>query len=276
MSGNRNLITVFSKPWPKKSLEELAGFVRDLGLDGVELPVRAGYQVEPAQVQRELPRAARVFEERGVKIRSIAGATDRTMVAACGDAGIPIIRIMATIDMKKGYQASVADYRRAFDGLLPELERHRVTIGVQNHCDHCVGSAIGLIHLLGTYDKRLVGAVLDTAHCGLDGEPEDMAVDIAWPSLVLVNLKNAYWQMIGGGAAEPEWRAFWCGARFGISSWPTVLAELRERGWGGDYCMTAEYSNPDGGGDLTGDAVVPLLRSDIAYLRGLLADQAKG
>jgi sugar phosphate isomerase/epimerase len=276
MGAERNLITVFSKPWPTKTTEELASFVRDLGLDGVELPVRPGFQVEPAQVRRDLPKAARIFEERGVKIRSIAGSADKSMVAACGEAGIPIVRIMASIDMKKGYQASVAEHRRTFDALLPDLEKHRVTIGVQNHCDHFVGSAVGLIHLLGSYDKRLVGAVLDPAHCGLDGESEDMAVDIVWPSLVLVNLKNAYWQMFGGAAPEPQWRTYWCGAKFGLCSWPVVLAELRKRGWAGDYCLTAEYSNPEGAGDLTGDTVVPLLREDIRYLKGLLAEQAKG
>jgi sugar phosphate isomerase/epimerase len=264
-------VTVFSKPWPKKSTEELASFVRDLGLDGVELPVRPGFQVEPAQAQRDLPRAARVFEERGVKIRSIAGSADKSMVAACGQAGIPIVRIMASIDLKKGYHACIAEYRRAFDALLPDLERHHVTIGVQNHCDSFVGSAIGLIHLLGSYDPRLVAAVLDPAHCGLEGESEEMAVDIAWRNLALVNLKNAYWQMYGGAAEEPDWRKYWCTGRFGLCSWRVVLAELRKRGYAGDYCLTAEYSNPDGAGDLQGDAVEPFLREDVRYLKGILS-----
>lgn len=264
-------MTVFTKPWPTKSIEELAGFVRDLGLDGVELPVRPGYQVEPAQVSRDLPRAARVFADRGLRIASIAGAADRSMVAACGDAGIPIVRVMAPIDLKKGYRACIEDYQRTFDALLPDLERHKVTVGVQNHCDNCVGSAVGLLHLVGRYDPRRVAAVLDPAHCGLDGEPEEMAVDIAWPLLALVNLKNAYWQMFGGAGQEPQWRKFWSAGRFGLCSWPVVLAELRRRGYAGAYCLTAEYSDPDAVGDLKGDAVVPLLKEDIRYLDGLLA-----
>ena len=127
MSGTRNPITVFTKPWPKKSVEELAAFVRELGMDGVELPVRPGFQVEPANIARDLPRAARIFQERGVKIVSIAGAADKAMVSACGDAGIPIIRVMAPIDMKKGYRSSVEELQRTFDALLPDLERHNVT-----------------------------------------------------------------------------------------------------------------------------------------------------
>jgi len=270
-AAGRNLITVFTKPWPKLSLEELADLVKGLGIDGVELPVRPGYQVEPAAVSRELARAARLLQNRGVRIRSIAASADKTMVAACGDAGVPIIRIMASIDLKKGYRACVEEHQRTFDALLPELERHKVLIGVQNHCDNFVGSAIGLVHLLGKYDPRKVGAVLDPAHCGLDGEPEEMAVDIAWPNLALVNLKNAYWQMLAGADAEPQWRKFWCTGRFGLFSWPVVLRELSKRGYAGDYCLTAEYSNPDQQGDLQGDAVLPLIREDIRYLKGLLS-----
>ena len=39
--------TVFTKPWPSKSLSELGAFVKGLGFDGVELPVRPKFQVEP-------------------------------------------------------------------------------------------------------------------------------------------------------------------------------------------------------------------------------------
>ena len=35
----------------------------------------------------------------------------------------------------------------------------------------------------------------------------------------------------------------------------------------GDICLTAEYSNPDGGGDLSGMDVVPLLEYDIKYVK---------
>ena len=78
--------------------------------------------------------------------------------------------------------------------------------------------------------------------------------------------------MQGGADAEPQWRKFWCTGRFGLCSWPVALRELAKRDYSGDYCLTAEYSNPDGQGDLQGDAVLPLVREDIRYLKGLLAE----
>ena len=266
-----NSVTVFTKPWPGKSLEALADFLRASGVDGVELPVRPGFQVTPETASPDLGRASRIFRERGLAIRSVAAAASAAMIAACGDAGVPILRVMATVDMTQGYRVSVDAHRRSYDALLGDLERHGVAIGVQNHCDHFVGSAVGLMDLIRGYDPRLVGAVLDPAHCALDGEPEEMAVDIAWPSLILVNLKNVYWQRVTTDACEPDWRKYWCTGRHGLCSWPTVVRELGNRGWAGDYCLTAEYSSPEASGDLKDDAALPLFRDDVRYLRSLLA-----
>ena len=49
-------LSVFTKPW-KTPLAELGQYVRDLGFDAIELPVRPGYQVTPENVARDLPRA---------------------------------------------------------------------------------------------------------------------------------------------------------------------------------------------------------------------------
>ncbi len=67
--------TVFTKPWRDKSLGDLGKFVRGLGFTGVELPVRPGFQVEPENVERDLPEAARILREEGVKIGTLAGPT---------------------------------------------------------------------------------------------------------------------------------------------------------------------------------------------------------
>jgi sugar phosphate isomerase/epimerase len=42
--------SVFTKPWRDKPLAELGAFVRSLGFDGIELPVRTGYQAPPERV----------------------------------------------------------------------------------------------------------------------------------------------------------------------------------------------------------------------------------
>ena len=265
-----NQFTVFTKPWPEKTLPELAKFVAGLGFDGVELPVRPNYQVLPENVAKGLPEAARIFEDHGVKIGSLAGPTDEATVAACGEAGVPLIRVQAHIDMSIGYLASEANLRKQYDALIPALAEHGVTIGIQNHYGHDIGSAVGLMHLIEKYDPKHVGAVLDPAHCGLDGEPDDMAIDIVWSHLVLVNLKAGYWRKIGQSEdGDVQWKTTWDTGKQGLTSWPTVATELKKRGYKGNLCLTAEYSNLEGQGDLKGSAVDPLIAQDIAYARSL-------
>ncbi len=46
-------ITVFTKPWQKLTLEELADLIKGLGFDGIELPVRPGFQVEPDSILQD-------------------------------------------------------------------------------------------------------------------------------------------------------------------------------------------------------------------------------
>ena len=251
---------VFTKPW-KMPLPELGAFVRGLGFDGIELPVRPGYQVEPHDVARGLPAAARVLADCGIGIASIAGPTDEPTLAACAEAGVPIIRICVSVDAEKGYLAEEARLQREYDALVPLLDKHGVTVGIQNHCDLCVANAMGMRSLIGKYAPRHFGAVWDPAHCALDGERPELAIDIVWSHLCMVNLKNAVWVRKDADAPVAEWRHHWVAGREGLCHWPTVVRLLQERGYRGPVCLTAEYSDHD--------AVDRLIADDIAYAKSV-------
>ena len=255
--------TVFTKPWRDKPLAELGQYVKSLGFDGVELPVRPGYQVEPENVEKGLPEAARILREQGVKIGTLAGPTDERTIAACAAAGVPIIRICVNVDPEVGYMAEEARIQREFDAMIPALDRYGVAFGVQNHCSFQVNNAMGIRHLIEKYDPRHICAVLDQAHCGLNGEPPEFAIDIVWPYLKVMNLKSAYWQRTNGPDAESaEWKVYWTTGRHGLAFWPRVAAEFKKRNFSGDVCITAEYSDRE--------SVDRLIAEDIAFARSLL------
>jgi sugar phosphate isomerase/epimerase len=254
--------SVFTKPW-KMPLPELGRFVRGLGFEGIELPVRPGYQVPPEEVTRGLPQAARVLADFGVKIASVAGPTDEATVAACAEVGVPIIRICVGIG-PEGYMATEARLQREYDALVPLLDRYGVTLGIQNHCDRSVASAMGLRHLIEKHDPHHLGAVLDAGHTALNGEDPELAIDIVWSHLCLVNFKNAFWQRANGPEAEvATWRHYWTTGRHGLASWPRYAAELQRRGYSGGICLPAEYSD--------GEAVDRLIAEDIAFAKSLFA-----
>jgi sugar phosphate isomerase/epimerase len=254
--------SVFTKPWMRMPTPCLGEFVRGLGFDGIELPVRPGYQVEPERVVEDLPVAARQLEEVGVKIFSVAGPTDEATIVACAQARVPIIRTMARIGEGEGYLEAEARLRREYDTLVPLLDAHGVTIGVQNHCDRFVSSAVGLRRLIGKYDPRHVAAVWDAAHEALEGNLPDLALDAVWSHLCMVNLKNAIRQRTTGPEAEvAQWKVYWTSGRHGLASWPKVAEELNKRGYEGVLCLTAEYSDHP--------AVNRLIEEDMAFARSL-------
>lgn len=257
-------LSVFTKAWRTVPIPALARFVRELGFDGVELPVRPGFQVPPERAVSELPLAAKQFAEEGLTIFSIAAPVEEATIAACAAAGVPILRTMASIEEGENYLEAEARLRRTYDGFLPLLERYGVTLGIQNHCDRFVANAVGLMRLIGSYDPRYIAAVWDAGHEAVNGGLPEYALDVVWSHLCMVNLKNAFWLRTNGPETpQAEWRHYWTLGRHGLSPWPKIIAELKRRSYRGVLCLTAEY---------TQEALVDrLIAEDIAYVKALLA-----
>src|SRR5690242_3998314 len=85
MNQSKVTLSVFTKPW-KMPVPELGEHIRRLGFEGIELPVRPGFQVEPQNVEKDLPRVARQLADYGIRITSVAGPTDEATIAACAEA----------------------------------------------------------------------------------------------------------------------------------------------------------------------------------------------
>lgn len=265
MTVQKIQFSVFTKPW-REPLPELAAKVRGWGFDGIELPVRPGYQVTPEAAGIGLSHAAAILKDCGLQIFSVAapgGPIDEALIAACAEAGVPVLRIMVPIGAE-GYMTTEGRVQRELQALVPLLERYGVCIGVQNHCDAMICNAMGLRHLLEPFNRTQVAAIWDAAHNALNGEDPELALDIVWDHLRMVNLKNAYWRRQNGPEAEVvEWRPWWTSGAQGLASWPRVADELKRRNYSGVVCLTAEYSDET--------AVERLIAADVRFARGLLA-----
>jgi sugar phosphate isomerase/epimerase len=242
---NPNLsFSVFTKPWRTQSLAELGQFIKTLGFDGLEFPLRDGYQVEPASAAKELPRLVKSMSESGLKVTSVASGTEEKIFAACADAGIPLIRIMVRADLKAGYLKSIERQKRELDAVIPLCEKYRIKVGIQHHYGPGVNNSMELRELVAPYDPRYVGAIWDAAHSALAGEEPEQGLDIVWSHLCMVNLKNAFYKRVNGPEAEnAEWKRHFTSGNQGLASWPRVTNYLKERGYQGVICLTAEYSD---------------------------------
>ena len=251
---------VFTKPWPKKNLDELGEFISGLGFDGIEYPLRPGYPVTPDNIE-DLPKAVKTLAKYNVKIDSIAGPTDERTIEACAAAGIPIIRICCG-GGPDGYVAAEKALIKGFEKLVPALDKHGVAIGVQNHCGANLANAPGMIHVLEKFDPKHICAVWDAGHAGIEGQHPSVEIDIIYPYLKMVNLKNPFWYRTNHPEAPySEWGIHWTTGRHGQGNWPAVAEELKKRGWSGPLCLTAEYSDHD--------RVDELITEDISFAKEL-------
>lgn len=258
-------LSVFTKLW-NEPLPVLARRLRGLGVDGLELPVRPGYPLEPARLETDLPAAARLFADSGLRIFSIAPPVEmqinERLVATCAAAGVPMIRTMVPVD-DRGYLACETAARNAIASQVTALLLHGIRLGVQNHYGRFVASAAGLRRIVEAFDPRAVAAVYDVGHCGLDGEIPDLAIDLLWSHLGMVNLKNMVWERTDPpGAVAATWRKRVVAGREGLASWPDAIGRLLARGFRGVITICAEFE------DLTRKD--DLLAADIAFARELL------
>ena len=261
-----NELALFVKPWKTLPLPQLAKHVRALGFDLIELPVRPGFQVEPQNIERDLPAAVKLLADEGVRVLNITAALaldDERLYSACADAGIGMNRVMFT-QGDSDYWTAETDARRKLDAALPLCEKYALQIGIQNHSRRFVPvNEMGAYNLLKDYHPHQIALVWDPAHNSLEGMNSDAALDIVSPYLCVVNLKNAYWRRFTGPEAEvAEWQIYWTSGAQGRASWTRVIAKLKAIDYDGPICFSAEYTDED--------RVDDLIVQDLAYARALL------
>ncbi len=244
MDEKRIKLSVFTKPWKKETIEELGWLVAGLGFDGIEFPLRPGYQVEPANAEKGLPELVGKLGGFGLKVFSVASSTDESIFAGCEASGIPLIRIMADVDQGIGYLASEQKTKRELERIIPLCEKYGIKVGVQMHCGWFVKDAMQMMRLIGSFDPRHIGAIWDVAHAGLAGEEPEMGLDISWSHLCMVNLKNAFYlRQNGPEASQAQWSVYWTTGGQGLGSWSRTADYLKAREYEGVVCLTNEYSD---------------------------------
>jgi sugar phosphate isomerase/epimerase len=258
-------ISIFTKPWPTLEPARLAQLVSGWGFDGIEYPLRSGFQVDPADAVVQLPIFAATMRQAGLTIMSVAGSLDETTFAACQAAGVPMIRIMLQALPNVGYMAAEKIWLDELTRITPLCERYQVKVGIQNHCGAGVFATMELRHVLEQCPNPYVGAIWDASHSGLAGETAEKALDMIRPYLLLVNLKSAYYQKQYDRSARcAVFKPYFTSGRDGACSWPRIISWLKTEGYTGDLCLPAEYT--DNG------KVEQLIGPDLAYVRRLLAE----
>ncbi|GAA0923751.1 MULTISPECIES: sugar phosphate isomerase/epimerase family protein [Streptomyces violaceusniger group] len=256
------LWSVFTKPWSTLPGDALGRLVSGLGFTGAEIPVRDTAYVTPGEAGRLLPEFTARLRAEGVEVISVASDLREPVFAACREAGVPMIRVMAELG-PDGYAASVRRARRRLEDAAPLAEGYGVQIGVQPHHGRYVSSALGVLDLLDGLPVGHFRVVWDAAHDALAGDDPRITLPLVAERLGIVNLKNAIHVRTepAGEAVGGHWKPWFVPGSEGLADWSAVLGQLAELGFTGPVCLSGQYSDP-------GVPVEKRLVADLAAARG--------
>ena len=259
--------SIFTKPYKSLSMDELGQKVAGMGFNAIEYPLREGFQVRLDDAENGMAELSGIMGKYGIAVSSVASAADESAFAACQAGGCKILRIMAATEKNQRYLDWEKAFIRYLGGLEPLARKYGVTLGIQNHCGYngsgYASSTMELKRLVENFDPEYIAAIWDAGHSGLAGEMAEQALDIIWDNLCLVNFKNAYYHRVNGPEAPAARFAhhFTLG-RHGFADYAKIAGYLKSRGYKGDICLPAEYTD-----DGLVDELAPI---ELAYVKSLM------
>ncbi|MEV6288618.1 TIM barrel protein [Kribbella sp. NPDC051770] len=234
--------SVFTKPWAELPGTELGELVAGLGFGGAEIPVRDTAYVTPASAEKALPEFTEQLRAAGVEPISIASGLEESTFAAAAAAGVPMIRIMASLG-DDGYAASVRRNRAELEAAAGFARQYGVQVGVQPHHGKFVASTLGVVQLLDGLPEEFK-VVWDAAHDVLAGDDPKVTLELAKDRLGIVNLKNVtYIPTEPGSDVGGAWKPWFVQGADGLANWSRAFATLEALGWDGPICLTGQYSD---------------------------------
>jgi sugar phosphate isomerase/epimerase len=293
-------IVYFSKHLQWLDWEPMAATAAELGFDGIDLTVREGGHVEPARVQEDLPKVAKIIRQAGLEIPMItAGIVDadsphaENIIRAASEAGIfryrwgwfswsdsrkmpDLSNRHAAIPGSSGLLVNVPERLTELKkrvGALAELnERFKVCAMYHNHSGPLVGASVwDLWVLLKDFDPRSVSSNFDIGHATVEGGLGGWvnSTRLMAPFMRGVAIKDFKWGM----NAKGDWEPMWCPLGEGMVNFPAFFAIIKEANFSGPMQLHTEY--PLGGiqnGDrtLTMDKsqILATIRKDLNTLKG--------
>jgi sugar phosphate isomerase/epimerase len=267
------IFIMFTKHLIGKSIGEIIGILRDVGVEGADLCVRPGYPVNPENAHSALPAAARDFEREGLSIPLVTAPTDFTdpgisyaerLYGACAESGVGLLKIGYWRVEEDGYWATLDRVRRKLDGFSRLSERFGVKTCIHIHSGGNMGlNASSAMDMVCGFDPRYLGIFADTGHLSISGEPIGMALEMTKEYLSAIAFKDLVRERILRDGRR-GWQVRVVPIGEGYVEWPEVLKAMRKVGFDGPISFHSEYSG------YPVETVVDMTRIDVRFIRSLM------
>ncbi len=186
-SGRRiGPVITFGKHLQWLSFDEVAGFLEENDFDGIEATVRKGGQVEPENVERDLPLLVDALKKRGREVVMITTdindsepSTSQRVIKTADGLGIRYFRMAYyRYDLERPIIQQLETHRKTALRLSEYLNDFQIMGVYQNHAGSTVvgGSVWDQYRLLEGVPEDRLGAAFDVRHATVEG-------GLSWPVL---------------------------------------------------------------------------------------------
>ncbi|MGC8843200.1 MAG: sugar phosphate isomerase/epimerase family protein [bacterium] len=262
-------LCVFSKHFQALNFRELGRTMRELGINGVDLTVREGGHIEPAEVKEKLPEAREILKENGVEITMIT--TNITSID--NPYAIETLETAAKLGIKyfkfgyffyRGFGNLKRDIQEA-KAKLKSLEHLCLELGIKggyhNHSGDFLGASVPhILKMIEDCNPECIGVYYDIGHATIEGGYSGwkMNLEEVRDRLFMVAAKDLAFTAKDGG--DWRWRVEVVPIGEGLVNWREFIRYLKSIGFSGPFSLHSEY-------DLPVEEVIEQTRKDLAYLR---------
>ena len=265
---------MFTKHLEGLEIPEIMKSLKSAGVEGADLCVRPGYPVNPENVDKALPEAARRFTGEGLCIPLVTTPGDFVtpsvdyadrLYAACGKAGVGHIKLgYWHWSPDKDYWEEVKKVRGYLEGFQELSKKHGVQTVVHNHSGQSMGlNSCAAMNLVKGFDPKHIGIFADPGHLSICGEPIDMALDIVKEYLSVLALKDLMRQRTVRDG-KTSWQTQVVRVGHGFGDMPALFRSLKRVKYDGPISFHSEYSGEPV------ETVVDLCRIDVRFIRSLM------
>jgi sugar phosphate isomerase/epimerase len=171
-------LRIFSKPLDTYDFGFMCECISKSGIEGIDLTVRPGGKVEPADVETKLP--SFVTEARkhnlvlDMMVTGIVSATDpltERILKTASSVGIKYYRLgYLEYDFKTGIWETLQVYRSVIKGIVELNRKYNIHGDYQNHAGTRVGCTVwDLYELMRNLPPEFIGCQYDVRHATVEG-----------------------------------------------------------------------------------------------------------
>jgi len=271
-------INFFSKHLQFLDYAEAAEACLAAGMNGTDLTVRPGGHVLPENVERDLPRAVKAFEQAGLKIEMMAtGITDpgdplsEKVLQVASEMGIKFYRLgYYKYDPTLSMEANLEKIKASMEGLARLNEKYKIHGAYQNHAGSNFGAPVwDLWEVIRDMDPRWTGCQYDICHATAEGNRSwPLGLKALKDHIHCIVIKDFKWGERNGRAKET-----YVPVGEGIVDFQTYFDLLKELGIHGPITIHLEYPlGPEKEMSVAQEKerTIELMRKDLASLKTYL------